>query len=156
MHRKGTRAATLAAACVFLGCPMGPLSGGHLRGAVHEADVDDWSFVGDVTTCQLETNPSEPHSVNTWCLGWGRYLYIPTSMILGPEDPGVREWVQNVLAESEVRVRIEGTVYELDAEQVLDDVEYASVLEALEAKYELDPAERDPDREIWLFRMQPR
>ena len=124
---------SLVAAFVFLGCPLGPFSGGSLRGAVYEGDdVDDWTFVGDVETCQLETNPSEPHSVNTWCIGSGPYLYIPTSMILGPVDPSEREWVQNVQSDGEVRVRIAGTVYELD------------------------PDDRDPEREIWLFRMQPR
>jgi hypothetical protein len=145
-----------AAAALTYGCPIGPLSGGRLGGDVHPSEVADWSFVGDVTTCQLETNPDDPHSVNAWCTGWGSHLYIPTSMILGPTVPTEREWVQNVQTDTAVRVRIDGMVYELDAVQVTDDAEYSAVLDALEVKYELDPADRDTEREIWIYRMQAR
>jgi hypothetical protein len=137
-------------------CPIGPLSGGRLGGEVHPSDVTSWSFANGVTTCQLETNPGDPHSVNTWCVGWGQHLYIPTSMILGPTTPTEREWVQNVQTDTAVRVRVDGMVYELDAVRVIDDAEYASVLDALETKYELDPADREPEREIWIYRMQAR
>ena len=137
-------------------CPLGPFAGGRLGGDVQPAPVADWSFANEEENCQLETNPDDPHSVNTWCVGYRRYLYIPTSMILGPKNPREREWVQKVATSPEVRVRIDGVVYELEAERVEDDAEYAAALEALEEKYELDPADRDPEREIWLFRMQAR
>jgi hypothetical protein len=143
-------------ALLVSGCPLGPLSGGRLSGEVQPAPVFDWSFVNEEETCQLETNPDDPHSVNTWCLGQGRYLYIPTSMILGPKNPSEREWVQNVQTDSQVRIRVDGVVYELDAVRVSDDGERTTVIVALEEKYELDPADRDPEREIWLFRMQAR
>ena len=77
-------------------------------------------------------------------------------MILGPTDPAEREWVRNVGLDSRVRVRIDGVVYELDAERVTDDRVYEAVISALEEKYKLDPADRDPDREIWLYRMSDR
>ena len=145
-------------ALVVTGCPLGPLPGGHLRGDVHSQPITDWTFVEDTETCQLETNPDDPHSVNTWCTGWQGSLYVPTSMILGPVVPSEREWVRNVEGDPEVRIRITGTVYELDATQVTDDAEYAGAISALETKYqdEIDPADRDPEREIWLFRLRPR
>jgi hypothetical protein len=146
----------LALGLVATGCPMGPFSGGYLRGEVHAEPVRDWTFVEETETCQLETNPDEPHSVNTWCVGWRGDLYVPTSMILGPVDPSGREWVRNVQSEPEIRIRIDGRVYELEATQVTDNAEYARVIAALEAKYDVDPADREPEREIWLFRLHAR
>lgn len=151
-----TRAIVAVVALAGAGCPLGPFSGGHLRGDVYTQRVSDWTFVEDAETCQLETNPDAPHSVNTWCTGWRGNLYIPTSMILGPPVPAEREWVRNVQSEPDVRVRVDGMVYELVAKQVSNDSEYAAVLVALEAKYELDHADRDPAREIWIFRLESR
>ena len=155
MRRTRSRALGLSA-LLLVGCPLGPFSGGALRGEVAQDDVSDWSFVAGEDTCQLETNPDAPYSVNTWCVGWGDSLYIPSSMIRGTKAPSEREWVRNLQSETAVRVRVGGVVYELDAVQVTDDGEYDAVLGALEQKYGLDPEARDPDREVWIYRMQPR
>jgi hypothetical protein len=146
-----------ALAFALTGCgPLGPLSGGALDGPVHAQPVEDWSFVAAQETCQVETNPAEPHSVNTWCLGDGARLYVPTSMIRGPKVPSEREWVVNVVADPRVRIRIGDEVYEGTAVRVTDAVEYDAARAALEKKYALDPADRDPEREIWIFRLDPR
>ncbi len=134
------------------GCPLGPFSGGRLGGEVHNGPVSDWSFVAEHETCQLETNPENPHSVNTWCMGVGEHLYIPTSMILGPSVPTERQWVKNVQTDPRVRIRIGSTVYELTAVRVEDEALVESVLVLLEKKNE----PRDSEREIWLYRMQAR
>ena len=139
------------------GCgPLGPLSGGSLRGPVHTQPVADWAFVDAEATCQLETNPASPHSVNTWCVGIGERLYVPTSMIRGPKSPSERDWVKNVANDPSVRIRIAGEVYERVAVRVGDAAEYDLARAALERKYELDAAERDPEREIWIFRLDAR
>jgi hypothetical protein len=154
---KGLRLVLLAFVVLATsGCPLGPLSGGRLSGDVHTGAVSDWTFLESEETCQLETSPDDPHSVNTWCIGWNGSLYVPTSMIRGALHPSERAWVLNVQSDPEVRVRIDGTVYELVAEEVNDDAVYASVLAALEEKYSADPADREPEREIWLFRMRAR
>ena len=154
---RAVRAAALAGCALWLtACPIGPFSGGHLGGEVQSEPVADWSFVNETETCQLETNPDEPHSVNVWCAGYGENAYVPSSMILGPTVPTEREWIRNVQANPAVRLRVEGRVYELEAVRVTDDAEYAAVLALLEQKYEADPADREPDREIWLYRMQAR
>jgi hypothetical protein len=147
----------LALLLALAGCgPLGPLSGGALRGPVHEQAVTDWSFTADIQTVQLQTNPADPHSVNTWCVGIGDRLYVPTSMIRGPKSPSERDWVKNVAADPAVRIRIDGAVYERVAIRVSDPSEYDAARAALEQKYALDPAERDPEREIWIFRLEPR
>ena len=147
----------IALMLALAGCgPLGPLSGGALRGPVHAQPVVDWSFTADVETVQLQTNPADPHSVNTWCVGIGGRLYVPTSMIRGPKSPEERDWVKNVAADPAVRIRIDGDVYERIAIRVSDAAEYDAVRAALEQKYALDPADRDPEREIWIFRLEAR
>ena len=143
--------------CTLAGCgPLGPFSGGRLGGPVHTQPIADWSFVAAQETCQLEVNPLSPHSVNTWCLGVGAHLYVPTSMIRGPKTPTERDWVKFVLTDPTVRIRIGDEIYERVAVRVTDAAEYDAVRRGLEQKYALDPTERDPEREIWIFRLEPR
>ena len=95
-------------------------------------------------------------SVNTWFVAIGPDLYVPTSMILGPKDPAERGWVSHVREDPRVRVRLTGVLYERQAVQVSEAEEYDMARTALEAKYEMDPKERDPERQVWIFRMDPR
>jgi hypothetical protein len=151
------RALALCALFALAGCgPLGPLSGGKLGGLLHTQSVASWSFVANEATCQLETNPADPHSVNVWCVGIADRLYVPSSMIRGPKTPSERDWVKNVANDPAVRIRIGGEVYERVALRVREAAEYEAARAALEQKYELDPADRDPEREIWIFRLDAR
>ncbi len=141
---------------VACGGPIGPLSGGRLSGAAGPAQVDDWSVSQAHEAVQLEVRPADPHSVNVWCVGIGDRLYVPTSMILGPTDPEEREWVALVGEDPRVRIRIGDLVYARTAMRVDDADEFERARAALEAKYEIEPADRDPERTIWIFRLDPR
>jgi hypothetical protein len=143
-------------ALLLTACPLGPLPGGRLGGDVQRGAVRDWEFVAEVEQCQLETNPADPYSVNTWCAGKGSRLYVPTSMIYGPMAPGERGWVRNVLADPRVRLRVDGVVYERTATRVDDEDEYTAIRSLLEGKYQLGPDSLDAEREIWIYRMEPR
>jgi len=157
MMRYRTRAALLAALLALAACgPLGPIPGGRLSGEVGPANNSDWSFASDVETAQLETRPDDPHSVNTWFVALGPQLYVPTSMILGPKDPHERGWVVNVQADPRVRIRLDGRVFERRAVRVEGGQEYDRARSALESKYELDPAERDAERQVWIYRLDSR
>jgi hypothetical protein len=141
----------------LLGCgPIGPLSGGRLSGEIGPRGVVSWKFAAGEETAQLETRPADPHSVNIWFVALGPNLYVPTSMILGPKDPTERGWVGNVSGDPRVRIRLGDRVYERIAIRVEDAGEYDRARGALEAKYDLDPSERDSEREVWIFRLDPR
>jgi hypothetical protein len=118
--------------------------------------VADWSFANDHETAQVEVRPEDPYSVNTWCAAIGPRLYVPTSMILGPLNPTERQWVAGVEANPELRIRIAGVVYERRAVKVEDEAEFAVARAALEAKYEIAPEDREPDRIIWIYRLDER
>lgn len=146
------------AAFMFVGCgPLGPIPGGALSGPVGPTEIDDWSFAAEVENAQLETRPEDPHSVNTWFASVDSRLYVPTSMILGPKTPTKRSWVAHVDEDDRVRIRLGETVFERRAQRVPDGSdEYEAALAALETRYEIKPEERDPERLIWIFRLDAR
>ena len=153
-HAIGRAATAVLWLGFVLGCgPIGPFPGGELRGDV-SAPPTDWGFTAEVDNVQIETRPDDPYSVNTWIYGSGPRLYVPTSLILGPDDPNDRSWVRHVLADPRVRLRIEGKVYELRAERVEDAVLREKVRAALLAKYDVESDAHA--QQAWIFRMEPR
>ena len=141
---------------VFAGCgPLGPFPGRALSGEVKPTPAD-WSFVANVEQAQLETNPVDPRSTNIWLGSQNGALYISSSMIYGPKLPSERGWVRDVEADERVRLRVDGGLYELRAERVLDEAEAAAARSMLERKYELGPDDLDPEREVWVWRLEPR
>ena len=148
-------------ACLFgvlVGCgPLGPIPGGALSGEPGPAVVEDWNFASEITTAALETRPANPHSVNTWFASVGARLYVPTSMILGPKQPSQRSWVAHVAEDDRVRIRLGRLIFERRAVRVADgSAGYQAARAALEARYGLDPAKRDPERQVWIYRLDPR
>ena len=157
MHALRTRIVGLFLVASAVACgPLGPFAGGRLEGAAGPPQVADWSFVADEDTLELETRPQDPHSVTTWFVAKGPLLYVPSSMIRGTKDPRERSWVAHLVEDPRVRVRLDGIVYERVATRVEDAAEFEAARDDLEAKYGLDPEERDPERTIWIFRLGPR
>lgn len=150
-------AAALALLVLVTACgPVGPFAGGPLTGKVHEGAVTDWSFTDSIQDAELETNPSDPYSVNVWCGSQGGKLYVPTSMIRGTEHPGERQWVRNVTLDPNVRVKLGDEIYLARADKVTDTAEFEAAKAALLKKYALESSYLDPAREVWIFRLDPR
>ena len=147
----------LCAAALLLACgPLGPIPGGALRGEPVTGPVQDWAFLDDEHTVQLETNPSDPYSVNIWIGHEGGRPYIPSSLIAGVAEPTERQWVENVLDDPNVRLKVQGRLYDLRAVRVEDDTERESVRAALLAKYEVEASDDGHEDQAWIFRLEPR
>jgi hypothetical protein len=133
--------------------PCGPVSGGRLGGEAGSVP-GDWRFTDDVSTIQVETRPEEPYSVTTWCFTDGAALYLPS------RQAARKPWVQNVVRDPRVRVRIDDRVYEMTATRVTDDAELRRLVPLLRAKYRMARwgMEDDPGSapETWYFRLAPR
>ena len=130
--------------------PLGPLPGGHLSGELEPTPPSDWSFAEDEKTVQLETNPSDPYSVNVWGAGIGKGFYLAAGG--GAES----RWAQNIASNPEVRLRIGRRIYELRAMRVDEDPrERQDFLAAMKRKYDWDPTAEET-REAWLYRLEAR
>jgi hypothetical protein len=136
--------------------PMGPFPGPGLTGPVVEEPVENWSFIDAVKVIQIETRPEAPYSVSTWMTRVDDGIYVFAGDDQSP-------WVQNIIQDPLVRIRIEGRIHELRAVGVADlEVKHA-FLEAMKAKYEHDFG-FDPEfyQRAWdtgefvLLRMEPR
>jgi hypothetical protein len=139
-------AALLAA---MSGCaePFIVMAGGELAGEVADPPVD-WSEYNDEEIIQLETRPEDPYSVNIWMIARGPDLYVATG-----DDP--TRWTRNIDENPDVRVRIQGVIYELEASRVEDLEEKTAIGTEYVAKYKVD----DDDnwvQEGQLFRLDRR
>ncbi len=133
---------------LFAGCgPFLVLPGGKLDGATAPAP-NDWSFCDEVDTVQLETRPEDPYSVNIWAIGMGPLLYVHAGA-------NRSSWVEHIEANSDVRVRAGGDLYELRASRVEGQDEFTRFSDAYEEKYGLRPRNENV-AEAYLFRLKAR
>ena len=109
----------LAIVATLAGCDFVPFSGGKLEGKLAEIPVD-WEKVAQPDVVQLETRPGDPYSVKLWIIGQGPLLYVHAGA-------NRAAWVEHIEADANVRVLIDGNLYELVAERVADQVEYGVV-----------------------------
>ena len=134
------------AAC---GGPMGPIPGGSLEGELAPWP-EDWLFTDDIENFLLETNPNDPYSVTIWAVADTSALYF-----VGVS--GASKWVQNILADSRVRIAVNDHLYLGRASPVSDPDELGRVRDAYMAKYDLDEQDTDLSREEGVvFRFAPR
>lgn len=126
--------------------PIYVLPGGALSGPEHPVP-EDWAFADDVGVVQFETRPADPYSVNLWGVGLGPYYYVSSS--------SGADWVNMVVEDPRVRLRIDGRIYLLSASSVTDPSELERVTAAYVAKYDVDP-EDDFPRNVAVFRLAAR
>ncbi len=148
-----------------LGCgpwgPLGILAGGPLVGEVVEAPVADWSFTEGFPLIAIETRRGwVRHSVTILCVQDGGELFL-----MARHAPRKR-WIQNLLADPRARLEIDGRIYPVRTERVLDEAGERAVARGFLRKYvgiEVDDAralggapEAGDDRaEVWSFRVLP-
>jgi hypothetical protein len=134
---------------VLLACsgPFGLLPGGGLEGKVQSVP-SDWTFAGDYGTAQLETRPEDPYSVNL------AYTIVDGTLYINAGDTET-QWVQNMTVNPEVRLRVDGVLYELNADRVIDADEIARFAEAWtsQSMFRRDPTGLD---EVWIYRLRAR
>ena len=122
--------------------PVFLLPGGRLDGQSRSAPAD-WTFAGASGTAQLETRPEHPYSVNLAFTILDGALYVNVG---GTET----QWVENMTRNPLVRLRLEGALYDLRAERVMDRGEILAFAKAWNAQsfFRRDPAGFD---EVWVY-----
>lgn len=150
----GVLLASLAAVALFGGLgPIAFLPGGWLWGELREPP-SDWSFTDAIAEVQLQTHVGPlPWSVTTWVLSSDGELFIGASEC-------ERVWTHRVMADPEIRVRIDGAVYELRARQETDRAVGARLARVLLHKYFGIAADSahwiQGEQNGCLFRLEPR
>ena len=124
-----------------------PFSGGGLEGSV-AANPASFEEIGRQKIVQLETNPTEPYSVNLWVIGNQDSLYI----FAGDSET---TWVRHIAVDPNVRLKIGESIYELAATRVTDAEEFEQFAQAWESKYGNRPRNENVE-ETWLLRLAAR
>lgn len=99
-----------------LACPCDGTPGFALRGERHEAPVTDWGFANEVDLCQIQISVGwRPHSVNLNCMATpAGELYLSCSFGVG------KYWCPRVGADEPGRLRLDGVVYPVVLNRVVD------------------------------------
>ena len=140
----------LMAACAI--DPRDGRPGLGLTGEVHQQAIDDWSFTEDSGEIFIETVTSYwiPHSVTAWCVMVGDGMYVAA------DDANEKSWVANVARDPNVRLKIEGKVYEQKLIPVTDAKTIASIDSGFARKYEYEEEEGDDDMTVGYWRVVER
>jgi hypothetical protein len=126
----GTLLVALAALGALFGGvgPLGFVPGGVLWGETAEP-VADWSFTDAIGEIQVQTHVGPlPWSVTTWVLASEGELFIAA----GNCD---RVWTHRVMDDPDVRLRIDGVLYEMRAREETDRAVAARLAPIVLAKY---------------------
>jgi hypothetical protein len=131
------------------GCsgPTFLLPGGKLDGEA-KPTPSDWTFAGEYGTAQIETRPADPYSVNVG------FTVMDGRVYLNAGDTET-QWVKNLAADPRVVLRIDGGLYDLRAQRVMDPTEIAAFAAAWtsQSTFRRDPSKLD---EVWIYRLVPR
>lgn len=129
----------------FLDGPIGPLKGGAFRSGEPAAVPTDWGFAAGANQLELEVGG---RSLTAWLAVVDGALYVPCGLCAS------KKWAQEVLRDPNVRVRLDGKIYELRASRVEDPATLARVVPILVEKYASRP-ENYLDR-TWVFALAAR
>jgi hypothetical protein len=100
-----------------------------LKGELVTTPVKDWSFTDRIQTIKIQTQTPFllPHSVAIWCAVYNDNLYVTSYR--------GRMWVEDIIRDPHVRLKIAGQIYERNLSMVSDPAEKAAVLQAKWKKY---------------------
>ena len=100
-----------------------------LKGDPVTTPVSDWSFTDKIQTIKIETQSPFllPYSVSIWCAAYNNNLYVTSYR--------GRRWVEDVIGDPHVRLKIGGQLFERTLALVNDPDEKAAVLQAKGKKY---------------------
>jgi hypothetical protein len=100
-----------------------------LRGQSVATPATDWSFTDKVQAVKVQTQTSFllPYSVSAWCAVYNGNLYLTSYR--------GRFWVENIVRDPHVRLKIGDEVFDRTFSLVDDPAEKAAVLQAKGKKY---------------------
>lgn len=100
-----------------------------LKGKLVTRPVTDWSFTNKIQQIKIQTQTPYllPHSVTIWCVVYKGDLYLSSY-------PG-REWVEDIIRDPHVRLKIGNQLFDRGVSIVRDPAEKAAVLQAKGEKY---------------------
>jgi hypothetical protein len=122
-----------------------------LSGEEVTESVDDWKFAADIEEIFIETNPwyGIAHSTTIWCVVYEGALYI------GSYGEEKKTWENNVIGDSDARLRISGKLYPVVVTRISDKELTADLDLAYNEKYDMEEVFGKDVPTWWFYRVQP-
>src|ERR1700722_7556576 len=100
-----------------------------LKGERVTTPVTDWSFTDKIPQIKIQTQTPFllPHSVTIWCAAYNGNLYVTSYR--------GRLWVEDIIRDPHVRLKIADQVFDRSLSVVSDSAEKEAVLQAKGKKY---------------------
>lgn len=100
-----------------------------LKGERVTTPITDWSFTDQIPQIKIQTQTPFllPHSVTIWCAVYNGNLYVTSYR--------GRQWVENIIRDPHVRLKIADKVFDRTLSIVDDPAEKAAVLQSKGRKY---------------------
>ena len=144
----------IALATSFVACidPSDQRPGLWLSGDPMKVFPGSWSFSNDHREIAIEVQTPHliPHSVTIWC------AVVDDELYLGARNPEEKRWVGWVERDSEVRLRIGGTIFDAKLSVLEDPVQTAGVRAAYAEKYDLPAPSGGEGPPMRYWRVGPR
>lgn len=122
-----------------------------------------WTFVNDerLAEVHIETHPwyGVPFSVTTVIAAHENAVYVPSLYPDVMTFPGSKFWNKVVAADPNIRLRVEGSLYDMAIYPITDPEEFQRAFVALASKYPFwaqKLADNEMPRKFALLRVQPR
>ncbi len=135
-------------AIYIVSCPCERVPGLWLTGSEVETSQQDWSFVNQVGTCELEVRAWRPHSITLNCMADAGELFVSCSRCDG------KYWSGVALEHPAGRLRVDRDVYPIMLTRVTLDAELDRAWQARANKLGRDAGAR-PDH-WWSFQLTSR
>lgn len=109
--------------------PMGPLSGGPMRGDIREVPDLGWGFASGLETVELQIASAPPRSVRVGLIVHEGALYVPAALT------PVNRWRDSLLDDPRVLVRVGTHLYDGYAAPVRDPEWEEALFDRVHHKY---------------------
>jgi hypothetical protein len=129
--------------------PLGMAPGGAFEsGEIVKSPVQDWSFVRDIATVELQLE-GEDTSRTVWILADGASAYVPASLGFPP----FKTWHKRADRDGSAWLRIDGKRYPVTLTRTEDGGLYGRVAAEVTRKYAGGPPS---DAAVWVFAVTSR
>ncbi|MGA0839677.1 MAG: DUF2255 family protein [Pseudomonadales bacterium] len=124
-----------------------PFSGGMLEGTIVPAS-EGIPVAGSEDVVRIETQPTDPYSVNLWVIALDDDLYVHAG-------DNHTTWIQHLEVDPSARVGYQTSIIEVIAERVTDQPTFDRFRSAYEDKYGVSTRLEDIDQ-VYLYRLSAR
>lgn len=136
--------------------PMEIISGGPFKTGTLVTDVNDWSFLEEHQTIEMQTM-IPPRSRTMWIIVSNNRPFIVSGYMKTAVGKVWKQWPRTIEEDDRAIIRVEGNLYEFTLERIQDGPIVDPVIERFNEKYGMGyTRETIESGANWLFELAPR